>query len=82
MGVYTVFINFAANENATKNYYTVEPALTIIIEAQDGASMVTYTKKYPLFRHVTREEALARALRNIEQDLSGEFAREVGRIGE
>jgi hypothetical protein len=81
-GVYTVFINFAANENATKNYHTVEPVLDIIIEAQDGTPLVTYTKKYPLFRHVTREEALSRALRNIEQDLGGEFAKEAGRIGE
>lgn len=81
-GVYTVFINFQANENATKNYRTVEPVLDIIIEAQDGTPLVTYTKKYPLFRHVTGEEALARALRNIEQDLTGEFAKEVGRIGE
>jgi hypothetical protein len=81
-GVYTVFINFAANENTTKNYHTVEPVLGIIIEAQDGTPLVTYTKKYPLFRHVTREEALARALRNIEQDLDGEFAKEAGRIGE
>jgi hypothetical protein len=40
------------------------------------------TKKYPLFRHVTQEEALARALRNIEQDLAGEFAGAVRRIGE
>jgi opacity protein-like surface antigen len=81
-GVYTVFVNFAANENATKNYHTMEPVLDIIIEAQDGTPLVTYTKKYPLFRHVTREEALARALRNIEQDLGGEFAKEAGRIGE
>jgi hypothetical protein len=81
-GIYTVFINFAANENATKNYRTVEPVLDITIEAQDGTPLVTYTKKYPLFRHVTGEEALARALRNIEQDLAGEFAAAVRRIGE
>jgi hypothetical protein len=81
-GVYTVFINFAANENSTRNYHTVEPVLDIIIEAQDGTPLVTYTKKYPLFRHVTQEEALARALRNIEQDLAGEFAGAVRRIGE
>jgi hypothetical protein len=49
-GVYTVFINFEANENKTKNYHTVEPVLDIIIEAQDGTPLVTYKKKYPLFR--------------------------------
>jgi hypothetical protein len=81
-GVYTVFINFRANENTTRNYYTLEPVLEIVIEAQDGTPLVTYTKKYPLFRHVTREEALARALRNIEQDLTGEFTNAVRRIGE
>jgi hypothetical protein len=76
-GVYTVFINFETNGNETRNYHTVEPVLDIILEAQDGTPLVTYQKKYPLFRHVTRGEALQRALRNIEQDLGGEFAREV-----
>jgi hypothetical protein len=76
-GVYTVFINFQANENETRNYRTVEPVLDIILEAQDGTPLLTYRKKYPLFRHVTREEALQRALRNIEQDLAGEFTRDL-----
>jgi hypothetical protein len=80
-GVYTVFINFQANENETRNYRTVEPVLDIILEAQDGTPLLTYQKKYPLFRHVTQGEALQRALRNIEQDLAGEFANEVRRIG-
>jgi hypothetical protein len=80
-GVYTVFINFQANENETRNYRTVEPVLDITVEAQDGTPLVTYRKKYPLFRHVTGEEALQRALRNIEQDLGGEFARYVRGIG-
>jgi hypothetical protein len=79
-GVYTVFITFQANGNETKNYRTVEPVLDITLEAQDGTPLLTYQKKYPLFRHVTGEEALQRALRNIEQDLAGEFARDVGRI--
>jgi hypothetical protein len=81
-GVYTASITFRANESSTKNYRTLEPTLDIVITARDGTPLLTYTRKYPLFRHVTREEALARALRNIEQDLTGEFAREVGRIGE
>jgi hypothetical protein len=80
-GVYTIFINFQANENETRNYRTVEPVLDITLEAQDGTPLVTYQKKYPLFRHVTGEEALARALRNIEQDLAGEFTKEVREIG-
>jgi hypothetical protein len=81
-GVYTVAINFLANENATRNYHTVEPVLDITLDGQDGIPLVTYKKKYSLFRHITREEALQRALRNIEQDLAGEFAREVRVIGE
>ncbi|MFP3043905.1 hypothetical protein LQZ19_18990 [Treponema primitia] len=80
-GVYTVIINFEANESVTRNYHTVEPVLDIIIEAQDGTPMVTYRKRYPLFRHVTREEALQRAFRNIEQNLDGEFAGEVRELG-
>jgi hypothetical protein len=80
-GVYTVFINFEANENETRNYRTVEPVLDITLEAQDGTPLLTYQKKYPLFRHVTRGEALQRAMRNIEQDLAGEFTNEVRRIG-
>jgi hypothetical protein len=81
-GVYTVAINFQANENATKNYHTLEPVLDIILEAQDGTPLVTWQKKYPVFRHITREEALRRALRNIAQDLVGEFAGEVRKTGE
>ncbi|GHV86817.1 hypothetical protein AGMMS50255_1130 [Spirochaetia bacterium] len=81
-GVYTVFINFEANESKTQNYYTVEPVLDIIMEALDGTPLVTYRKKYPLFRHVTLKEALDRAFRNIEQDLGGEFVGLIRRIGE
>ncbi|GHT70150.1 hypothetical protein FACS1894110_21090 [Spirochaetia bacterium] len=81
-GVYTVFINFEANESKTQNYHTVEPVLDIIIEDEDGMPLVTYRKKYSLFRHVTLKEALDRAFRNIEQDLGGEFARVVRGIGE
>ena len=81
-GVYTVFINFEANENTTKNYHTVEPVLNITIEALDRTPHVTYQKKYPLFKHITQKEALQRALRNIEQDLGGEFAALVKKIGE
>jgi hypothetical protein len=76
-GVYTVFINFETNEWKNNYYYYVEPVLDIIIEAQDGTPLVTYRKKYTSSRHVTLKEALDRALRNIEQDLGGEFAREV-----
>jgi hypothetical protein len=65
-----------ANEKETSNYRTVEPVLDIILEAQDGTPLLIYRKKYPMFRHITREEALERAFRNIEQDLAGELSEE------
>jgi hypothetical protein len=52
----------------------------LVLEAQDGAPLLTYQKQYPLFRHVTQDEALQRSLRNIKQDLAGEFTNEVRRI--
>jgi hypothetical protein len=72
-GVYAVFINFEPHPGQTKNYRTVEPTLVVTVESGDGTPLAAYTKKYPLFRHLTCGEALSRALRNIEQDLSGEF---------
>jgi hypothetical protein len=81
-GVYAVFINFQPNEGSTKNYRTVEPALTIRVESGSGDPLVMYTKKYAVFRHITESEALARALRNIEQDLGGEFYKRLREIGQ
>jgi hypothetical protein len=81
-GVYTVFISFEPRENATGNYRTVEPELFITMESGDGAVLLSYTKKYPVFRHLSRGEALSRALRNIEQDLGGDFFKLLKEIGE
>jgi hypothetical protein len=81
-GAYRARINIDMNENKTPNYYTVEPVLTITVELErDGTPLVTYTKEYPLFRHVTRGEAYNRAYRNIEQDLSGNFADRIRSLG-
>lgn len=72
---YLVTIKFDANETQTANYVNVQPAVTITVELErDGTPLVTYTKIYPQFRHVTRTEAYNRAYRNIENDLEGEFA--------
>jgi hypothetical protein len=81
-GVYAVLINFEPHEGATKNYRTVEPLLTIRVESGGGDALVTYTKKYAAFRHITQSEALSRALRNIEQDLGGEFFTRLKEIGQ
>jgi hypothetical protein len=75
---YRTLISIEMNEEKTANYYTVEPALTITVELErDGTPVVTYTKKYPVFRHVTRDEAYSRAYRNIEQDLGENFAQQI-----
>jgi hypothetical protein len=81
-GVYSVFINFEGREAATRNYRTVEPELFITMESADGAVLLSYTKKYPVYRHISDEEALSRALRNIEQDLGGDFFKLLKEVGE
>jgi hypothetical protein len=79
---YGARISIDMRANKTPNYYTVEPVLTITVELErDGTPIVTYTKDYPLFRHVTPGEAEARAYRTIEQDLSGNFATQIRSLG-
>jgi hypothetical protein len=79
---YRTLISIEMNEEKTANYYTLEPALAITVELErDGTPLVTYTKKYPAFRHVTRDEAYARAYRNIEQDLDENFAQQIRSLG-
>jgi hypothetical protein len=81
-GAYRALINITMNEERTANYYTLQPLLIITVElGRDGTPLVTYTKKYPLFRHVTRDEAYSRAYRNIEQDLSDNFAAQIRSLG-
>jgi hypothetical protein len=68
---YLVRINIDMEEGRTANYYTVQPGLLLTVElVRDGTSLVNYRKKYPLYRHISREEAYSRAHRNIEQDLA------------
>jgi hypothetical protein len=81
-GAYRAVISITMNEEKTANYYTLQPLLTITVElGRDGTPLVTYTKKYPLFRHVTRDEAYNRAYRNIEQDLSDNFTAQIRSLG-
>ncbi|MDR0710676.1 MAG: hypothetical protein LBF77_11490 [Spirochaetaceae bacterium] len=79
---YRTFISLEMNEEKTANYSIVEPLLTITVELErDGTPLVTYTKKYPAFRHVTRSEVYGRAYRNIEQDLDENFAPQIRGLG-
>jgi hypothetical protein len=72
---YLITVKFEANETQSANYVNVQPVVTITVELErNGTPLVTYTKNYPQFRHVTRAEAYERAYRNVENDLSGEFA--------
>jgi hypothetical protein len=81
-GSYVATLELNLNERQTNSYFYIEPSLTIIVELErDGTPLVTYTKKYGEFRHVTRAEALTRAYRNIENDLGGNFAEQVRGIG-
>jgi hypothetical protein len=77
-GAYLALVSLDMQENRTANYYTVQPVLSITVELErDGTPLMAYRRNYPLFRHVTREEAYARAYRNIEQDLSDNFAAQI-----
>jgi hypothetical protein len=79
---YLATIQVSLNERQTNNYFIVQPTVTITVELErDGKPLVTYTKNYGEFRHVTRAEALQRAYRNIESDLGGNFAEQVRGVG-
>jgi hypothetical protein len=59
---YRARVQVELNERQTNNYYIVEPTVTINIELErDGTSLVTYTKNYGEFRHISRAEAGQRA---------------------
>jgi hypothetical protein len=82
-GAYIATVELSLNERQSNNYFYIEPSITIVVELErDGTPLVTYTKKYGEFRHVTRAEALQRAYRNIENDLGGNFAEQVRGIGQ
>jgi hypothetical protein len=81
-GAYRARIQVTLNERQTGNYFIVEPTLTITIELErDGTPLVTYTKNYGEFRHVSRAEAGQRAYRNMENDLAGNFAAQLREMG-
>jgi hypothetical protein len=81
-GEYTVSVNIQFNEGVTQNYHTVRPLVDITISMRDGDTPVRYQKEYAVFRHITQGEALGRALRNIEQDIGGEFSAQLRRLEE
>jgi hypothetical protein len=79
---YIAKIQVTLQERQTANAFYVKPSVSIVVELErDGTPLVTYTKTYQEFNHITRAEALARAFRNIENDLGGNFAAEIRGIG-
>jgi hypothetical protein len=81
-GEYIVSVNIQLNEGVTQNYHTVRPLVDITLGLRNGGTPVRYQKEYAVFRHITPGEALSRALRNIEQDISGEFTSHLRRLEE
>ena len=76
-GEYTLALMVELNEGTTKNYHTVQPLLDITFGLKNGEPLARYQKEYAVFRHLSAEEALGRALRNIEQDISGNFSAQI-----
>jgi hypothetical protein len=77
-GVYTLEITIAPNESRASNNYIVQPEFAIVFKAQDGTPVASWRKAYAAFRHPnSADEAVSRALRNIEQNFSAEFPLEL-----
>ena len=81
-GTYTALLNVILNENKTQNYHTVQPLVDIIFRLNGGESLARFQNEYAVFRHVNLNDAIGRALRNIEQDFFDDFAGQVRRIEE
>jgi hypothetical protein len=81
-GAYLALIGMELREWQNNGYYFVQPDIRITIEQSwDRKPLVTYTKSYAEFRHAGRDEALQRAYRNIESDLSANFTEQIRSIG-
>ena len=79
---YLALVKLEFSEKRDGNYYIVQPHISISIELErDRTPLVSYAKRYPEFRHSTRNEALQRAYRNIESDLTVNFAEQIKQLG-
>ena len=81
-GTYTAVLDIKLNENKTQNYNTVQPLVDITLKLRNGEPLARFQKDYAVYRHVNLNDALLRALRNIEQDFSEEFIIQLRRIEE
>ena len=81
-GTYHALLNVILNENKTQNYHTVQPLVDITFKLNGGESLARFQNEYAVFRHVNLNDAIGRALRNIEQDFFDDFAGQVRRIEE
>jgi hypothetical protein len=79
---YLALVKLEFSERRDGNYYIVQPHISISIELErDRTPLVSYAKRYPEFRHTTRNEALQRAYRNIESDLEVNFSEQIRSLG-
>ena|GEM_PF-4188604 len=81
-GTYDAVIHITLNEQKTQNYNTVQPLVDITFRLQNGRPLVRFQKEYPVFRHTNLNDAIGRALRNIEQDFTEDFINQLRRIEE
>jgi hypothetical protein len=77
-GVYALEITITPNESRASNNYIIQPEIGIVLKAQDGTPVASWRKTYAAFRHPnSADEAVNRALRNIEQNFDAEFRPEL-----
>jgi D-alanyl-D-alanine dipeptidase len=77
-GVYALEIIITPNESRAANNFIVQPEVAIVFKAQDGTPVASWRKSYAAFRHPhSTDEAVSRALRNIEQNFNAEFPLEL-----
>jgi len=81
-GTYHALLHIILNENKTQNYHTVQPLVDVTFKLNTGESLARFQKEYAVFRHTNLLDAIGRALRNIEQDFSDDFAGQLRRIEE
>jgi hypothetical protein len=79
---YFAIIKLELSERKTVDYSYIKPVITIRVELErDQTPVLTYTKKYDEFSHRTRDAALERVYRNIENDLASEFTAQIRSLG-
>jgi hypothetical protein len=77
-GVYTLEITVTPNESKAANNFIVRPEVSIVLKAQDGSPAASWRRAYAPIRHPhSTEDAVGRALRTIEQNISAEFPLEL-----